>query len=127
METLETLHRAALDAVTAASSPADLEQLRVEYLGKKGALTGLLKSLGQLSAEERPKAGAKINVVKEEITTLINQRRRDLEAAAMAQKLASESIDVTLPGRHRDPGGLHPITRAIQRVEDFFLAMIRVV
>ena len=123
METLETLHRAALDAVTAASSPADLEQLRVEYLGKKGALTGLLKSLGQLSAEERPKAGAKINVVKEEITTLINQRRRDLEAAAMAQKLASESIDVTLPGRHRDPGGLHPITRAIQRVEDFFLAM----
>ena len=123
METLETLHRAALDAVTAASSPADLEQLRVEYLGKKGALTGLLKSLGQLSAEERPKAGAKINVVKEEITTLINQRRRDLEAAAMAQKLARESIDVTLPGRHRDPGGLHPITRAIQRVEDFFLAM----
>jgi len=123
METLETLHRAALDAVTAASSPADLEQLRVEYLGKKGALTGLLKSLGQLSAEERPKAGAKINVVKEEITTLINQRRRDLEAAAMAQKLASESIDVTLPGRNRDPGGLHPITRAIQRVEDFFLAM----
>ena len=123
METLETLHKAALDAVTAASSPADLEQLRVEYLGKKGSLTGLLKSLGQLSAEERPKAGAKINVVKEEITTLINQRRRDLEAAAMAQKLASESIDVTLPGRHRDPGVLHPITRTIQRVEDFFLAM----
>lgn len=123
MDTLETLHEAAKNEVTAASSPADLEQLRVEYLGKKGSLTGLLKSLGSLSAEERPKAGAQINAVKEEITALINQRRQDLESAAMADKLASESVDVTLPGRDVDPGGLHPITRTIQRVEDFFLGM----
>ncbi len=107
----------------AASSPAELEQLRVDYLGKKGQLTGILKNLGTLSPEDRPKAGALINEVKQELTGLLNARKDDLEQQALAEKLAAERVDVTLPGRRVDAGGLHPITRTIQRVEDFFAGM----
>ncbi len=123
MESLETLKTAAIEAVQAAGSPVELEQLRVDYLGKKGQLTGLLKSLGNLSPEERPKAGALINEVKQELTSLLNARKKALEGSAMAEKLAAERVDVTLPGRAVDRGGLHPITRTIQRVEDFFAGM----
>ena len=123
MESLETLKTAAIEAVQAAGSPVELEQLRVDYLGKKGQLTGLLKSLGNLSPEERPKAGALINEVKQELTSLLNARKEALESSAMAEKLAAERVDVTLPGRAVDRGGLHPITRTIQRVEDFFAGM----
>jgi phenylalanyl-tRNA synthetase alpha chain len=123
MESLETLKTAAIEAVQAAGSPVELEQLRVDYLGKKGQLTGLLKSLGNLSPEERPEAGALINEVKQELTSLLNARKEALEGSAMAEKLAAERVDVTLPGRAVDRGGLHPITRTIQRVEDFFAGM----
>lgn len=123
MESLEILKTAATEAVQAASSPAELEQLRVDYLGKKGQLTGILKNLGTLSPEDRPKAGALINEVKQELTGLLNARKDDLEQQALAEKLAAERVDVTLPGRRVDAGGLHPITRTIQRVEDFFAGM----
>lgn len=123
MESLEILKTAATEAVQAASSPAELEQLRVDYLGKKGQLTGILKNLGTLSPEDRPKAGALINEVKQELTSLLNARKDDLEQEALAEKLAAERVDVTLPGRRVDAGGLHPITRTIQRVEDFFARM----
>jgi len=123
MESLEILKTAATEAVRAASSPAELEQLRVDYLGKKGQLTGILKNLGTLSPEDRPKAGALINEVKQELTSLLNARKDDLEQQALAEKLAAERVDVTLPGRRVDAGGLHPITRTIQRVEDFFAGM----
>ena len=123
MESLEALKTAAIEAAQAASSPAELEQLRVDYLGKKGQLTGLLKNLGTLSPEDRPKAGALINEVKQELTGLLNARKDDLEQQALAEKLAAERVDVTLPGRRVDAGGLHPITRTIQRVEDFFAGM----
>ncbi|MEK9928766.1 MAG: phenylalanine--tRNA ligase subunit alpha [Halieaceae bacterium] len=123
MESLETLKKAAIEAVQAVNSPAELEQLRVDYLGKKGQLTGLLKNLGTLSPEDRPKAGALINEVKQELTSLLNARKDDLEQQALAEKLAAERVDVTLPGRRVDAGGLHPITRTIQRVEDFFAGM----
>jgi phenylalanyl-tRNA synthetase alpha chain len=123
MESLEALKTAAIEAVQAASSPAELEQLRVDYLGKKGQLTSLLKNLGTLSPEDRPKAGALINEVKQELAGLLNARKDDLEQQALAEKLAAEQVDVTLPGRRVDAGGLHPITRTIQRVEDFFAGM----
>jgi phenylalanyl-tRNA synthetase alpha chain len=123
MESLEALKTAAIEAVQAASSPAELEQLRVDYLGKKGQLTSLLKNLGTLSPEDRPKAGALINEVKQELADLLNARKDDLEQQALAEKLAAERVDVTLPGRRVDAGGLHPITRTIQRVEDFFAGM----
>ena len=123
MDNLEPLANEARAAIEAAEDGATLEQLRVDYLGKKGQITALLKGLGQLSAEERPAAGAKINVVKQELQDLIGQRKDALQSAAVEEKLAAETIDVTLPGRDQNVGGLHPITRTIERMEDFFAAV----
>jgi phenylalanyl-tRNA synthetase alpha chain len=97
-----------------------LDDLRVEYLGKKGRLTGLLKGLGQLTTEERPAAGAKINDVKQSLQDLIGQRKAYFESIDLNAKLAKETIDVTLPGRGEDVGGLHPVTRTMERIEGFF-------
>lgn len=123
MENLEPLAKQAKAAIVAAQDSATLEQLRVDYLGKKGQLTGLLKGLGILSAEERPKAGALINVVKEELQALISARKTELEARAITEKLEQETLDVTLPGRGQSTGGVHPVTRTIERMEDFFSAI----
>ena len=97
--------------------------MRVDYLGKKGRLTDLLKGLGKLSAEERPAAGALINQVKQELQETLNTRKADLEDEALAAQLAAEGVDVTLPGRRVDVGGLHPITRTIERIETFFASI----
>ena len=123
MENLEQLASEARSAIEAAADGQALETLRVEYLGKKGQITSLLKGLGQLDPEERPKAGAQINVVKQELQELIGERKAGLEAAAVAEKLSAERIDVTLDGRDVAAGGLHPITRTIERIEDFFGAI----
>ncbi len=123
MQSLENIKAEAVVAIEAASDIADLEELRVSYLGKKGALTGLLKNLGQLSAEERPKAGAEINAVKQQLNEQLNARKASLQGAALSAQLAEEAIDVTLPGRRAETGSLHPITRTIQRMETFFSSM----
>ena len=123
MQSLENIKAEAVVAIEAASDIAVLEELRVSYLGKKGALTGLLKNLGQLSAEERPKAGAEINAVKQQLNEQLNARKASLQGAALAEQLAEEAIDVTLPGRRAETGSLHPITRTIQRMETFFSSM----
>jgi phenylalanyl-tRNA synthetase alpha chain len=123
MEDLDSLAQQAKDAINAAGDGQALESLRVEYLGKKGQITGLLKGLGQLSAEERPAAGARINLVKQELQELIGQRKTGMEAVAVAEQLASQRIDVSLAGRDAGGGGLHPITRTIERIEDFFGAI----
>ncbi|MEE4660540.1 MAG: phenylalanine--tRNA ligase subunit alpha [Halieaceae bacterium] len=120
MDNLEQLATEARAAINAASDGKALEGLRVDYLGKKGHITGLLKGLGALSAEERPAAGAKINAVKQELQGLISERKTALEAAAVSAQLAAERIDVTLSGRQVSAGGLHPVTRTIERIEDFF-------
>ena len=120
MENIEELLAQACSAVDAATSIAELEQARVEYLGKKGPLTALLKGLGKLSAQERPAAGARINEAKQQVAERINQRRLDLETAALAQKLASEKIDISQPGRGEDLGSLHPVTKTLERIEQFF-------
>ncbi|MEP1216608.1 MAG: phenylalanine--tRNA ligase subunit alpha [Marinobacter sp.] len=120
MENLDQLVQDGLAAVDSADSLQALDQIRVEYLGKKGVITQQAKTLGKLSAEERPAAGQKINEAKGQVEQAINTRRTDLERAAIEQKLASESIDVTLPGRGQDLGGLHPVTRTLQRIEQFF-------
>ena len=120
MENLEQLVQDGLAAVDSADSLQALDQIRVEYLGKKGVITQQAKTLGKLSADERPAAGQKINEAKGQVEEAINARRTDLERAAIEQKLASESIDVTLPGRGQDLGGLHPVTRTLQRIEHFF-------
>lgn len=120
MENLEPIANDAKAAIAAAEDSATLEQLRVEYLGKKGQVTALLKGLGKLSPEERPDAGARINVVKQELQDLIGARKAALATAAVEARLAQETIDVTLPGRGQTTGGIHPVTRTIERIEDFF-------
>ncbi len=103
-------------SITAAEDIKTLEVLRVKYLGKKGLLTERLKSLGKLSAEERPKAGQAINKAKKEVAELLQQQKSVLESAQLAVQLAAESVDVTLPGRGGRAGGLHPVSRTIDRI-----------
>ncbi|MGY8859166.1 MAG: phenylalanine--tRNA ligase subunit alpha [Pseudomonadales bacterium] len=123
MENLEPLANQARSAIAAAQDSATLEQLRVDYLGKKGQLTGLLKGLSNLTPEDRPKAGALINVVKQELQELIGERKTALDATAVKAKLEQEAIDVTMPGRAKTIGGVHPVTQTIERMEDFFSAI----
>ncbi|MDE0931031.1 MAG: phenylalanine--tRNA ligase subunit alpha [Halioglobus sp.] len=123
MENLEPLANQARSAIAAAQDGVTLEQLRVDYLGKKGQLTALLKGLSNLSPEDRPKAGALINVVKQELQELISERKTALDATAVKAKLEQEAIDVTLPGRANAIGGVHPVTQTIERMEDFFSAI----
>jgi len=123
MENLDALAEEVKAAISSAEDGATLEQLRVDYLGKKGQITALLKGLGKLSAQERPAAGAQINVVKQELQEAIGARKSVLDAALVNAKLAQETIDVTLPGRGQSVGGIHPVTRTIERIEDFFAAI----
>jgi len=120
MENIGILLEQGKQAAEQATSAQDLDQVRVQYLGKKGHLTQLLKGLGALSAEERPQAGAKINEAKQALQDVLNARKANLESAALEAKLAEETIDVTLPGRGQSLGGLHPVTKTLQRIEEFF-------
>ena len=120
MENLDALVAQALEAVQHSEDVNALEQFRVQYLGKKGELTVLMQTLGKLSAEERPQAGALINAAKSQVQDALNSRKDSLEQAALTAKLAAEKIDVTLPGRGQVSGGLHPVTRTLERVEQFF-------
>jgi len=120
MQELQSLTEQALALVEKAGDLAALDQVRVDYLGKKGQITALLKSLGKLSAEERPAAGAKINEAKQQVQEAINARRTAMEKAAIEEKLAKETIDVTLPGRGEEQGSMHPITRTLRRIEEIF-------
>lgn len=97
-----------------------LDNIRVQVLGKKGQLTDYLKSLGNLPAEERPKVGQAVNLAKQQIQELIEQREQGLRAAELAAKLASESVDITMAGRGQNLGNLHPVTRTRERIEEFF-------
>lgn len=107
-------------AIEAALDLKSLESVRVEYLGRQGHITQLLKTLGTLSESERPKAGQIINQAKEAITAKLSQRKQFLETEALDIALASEKIDVTLPGRGLEMGHLHPITITLQRIENWF-------
>ncbi|MGI9323372.1 MAG: phenylalanine--tRNA ligase subunit alpha [Pseudomonadales bacterium] len=117
---LQHLLAAAQDAVAAAADTAALDQVRVQYLGKKGQLTDLLKNLGKLPAAERPAAGAEINQAKETLQLALAERKTALDDAALQSQLAAESIDITLPGRNAEAGALHPVTQVLQRIEGFF-------
>ena len=123
MQALDDLKAEATAAIESAEDSAALEKLRVEWLGKKGRVTDLLKSLGQLAADERPKVGAEINAVKQLLNEQIGEHKETLQQAAIAAQLAAESLDVTLPGRREDLGALHPITRTIDRMAAYFAAL----
>jgi len=117
---LTSLVRQALDEVAACGDLAALDEVRVRWLGKKGALTEQLKGLGALSAAERPAAGQRINEAKEALQSSIDARKSALESADVERKLAAGRIDVTAPGRGEEPGGLHPVTKARLRIEMLF-------
>ncbi|HSM97464.1 MAG TPA: phenylalanine--tRNA ligase subunit alpha [Gallionella sp.] len=120
MDELQKILDQALQQFALISDEAELEQVKARYLGKEGSLTVLLKGLGKLSAEERPAAGARINQVKQGIEAALQQRRDALQQNKLAQKLSAESLDVTLPGRGLGTGGLHPVTRTLERIEQLF-------
>jgi phenylalanyl-tRNA synthetase alpha chain len=109
--------RSVFDSIT---DLAALEQAKARFLGKNGTLTEMLKGLGKLSIQERPQAGAQINKAKEEIEALLQARRAAIAQMGMESRLAQESLDVTLPGRGRDRGGVHPVIRTWQRIEAIF-------
>jgi len=120
MQELQQILDQALQQFAAISDETELEQVKAKYLGKEGRLTALLKGLGKLSAEERPAAGARINQVKQSIESALQQRRDALQQNRLVQKLAAEALDVTLPGRGLGTGGLHPVTRTLERIEQLF-------
>lgn len=117
---LEQIVEQAQQAIAEADSPQALDEVRVEYMGKKGRLTELLKGLGQLEPSERRDAGQKINQAKQQVQADINARKEVLKAAELQAKLDAERIDVTLPGRASQVGGVHPVTQTIRRIESFF-------
>jgi phenylalanyl-tRNA synthetase alpha chain len=103
-------------AIRTAASAADVERLRVEFLGRKGRLTGILRQLGELGAEERPRVGAEANRVKEVLTELLDERKTAVSAPASAR----QELDLTLPGRARWSGGLHPVTQVVDEICEIF-------
>lgn len=122
-ERLQELKSEALEKIRSSSNLKELNDLRVSYLGKKGPITEVLRGMGKLSAEERPKIGALANTIRENISEVITEKRNDLERAAVQKQLESETIDVTLPGRPVKTGSRHPLTKIIEEIEDLFIGM----
>jgi len=119
-EELKKLIKTAQQAISESNDLPSLDQIRVQYLGKKGEITARMKMLGKLSAEERPAAGQLINEAKQAVQQSLETRKDSLQQAEMAERLAAESIDVTLPGRGQVAGGLHPVTKTMDRIEALF-------
>ena len=120
MESVNQILNQALAEIGSSEDLSSLDELRVRYLGKKGEITALLKSLGGMEPEERKAFGAAVNQAKGQVAAAVNERRQALEDAALNARLASEQIDVTLPGRGQERGGLHPVTYTLQRMNDIF-------
>jgi phenylalanyl-tRNA synthetase alpha chain len=122
-ERLEALKAEALEELEKIERTAQVQELRVKYLGKKGLLTEILRGMGKLSAEERPVIGQLGNEVRSAIESKLEEKREAAEQAEIKAKLASESIDVTLPGRTIQMGNRHPLTLVTEQIEDIFLGM----
>ena len=120
MQDLATLQQQAFAAIEQTQDANGLEAIRVEYLGKKGRLTDILKNLVNLSAEEKPKMGQLVNQAKRDISACIEQKMLQLKELELQRKLVTEQIDVTLPGRAKDAGSLHPVTQVKLRINDYF-------
>ena len=122
-ETLNSISLAAKQAVDAACDQAAIEEIRVKYLGKKGELTAILKQMGSLSPEERPKMGQLVNEAKQELESLINTKKEELSALATEQKLKEETIDITMPAKTDKTGKLHPLNTVLNDMIDIFQSM----
>lgn len=122
-EEIENLKKQALEELTNSKSSKELNDLRVKYLGRKGELTGLLRGMGSLSPEERPKMGALVNSAKQEIENEIQEKEKELAEKELQEKLEKEEIDITLPSQKIKRGSKHPLNRVIEEVEDLFVSM----
>ncbi|ARJ37945.1 phenylalanine--tRNA ligase subunit alpha [Sporosarcina ureae] len=122
-EQLHELKEQVMLKIKESTTVKELNDVRVAYLGKKGPITDLLKGMGKLPAEERPKMGALVNEIRESVTGILEERKETLEQQAIQEQLENESIDVTLPGRPIELGNHHPITRVVEEIEDFFISM----
>ena len=122
-EKLESIKKLAEEKVSKIQERQDLNDLKVKILGKKGELTEILRGMGSLSPEERPKMGSLVNSVRAEIETLINKKEQEIEEKELAKKLEDEKIDISLPGTKVKRGSKHPLNRVIEEVEDLFVSM----
>ncbi|AOX02814.1 phenylalanine--tRNA ligase subunit alpha [Moorena producens PAL-8-15-08-1] len=120
---LATLKEEATIAIASADTLEQLEQLRINYLGKKGQLSQILRGMGKLAPADRPQIGAIANVVKETLQQNLEQRLQDLKAAEIQEKLRSETLDVTMPGVYRPQGRIHPLNSTIDRALDIFVGL----
>ena len=120
---LKSLKAEAIQAFSAAENLNALNELRVEYLGKKGSLTTILRGLGALRPEDRPKVGQMVNEVRAELESMLNNKNNELKAIELAARLKAEKIDVTLPGRINQVGHLHPLTLTLNRIKSIFMQM----
>ena len=123
LQNLEEITVAALAEVVNAEGLPELENLRVKFLGKKGELTTQLKNIGKLDPSDRPAFGGMVNQAKKQVADALGAKKEQLELKELAASLAADAIDVTLPGRGQQIGGLHPVTRTMQRIEDIFTKM----
>ncbi len=122
-EQLEQMRQCAISAIAAAETEESLNEIRVKYLGRKGDLTGLMKGLGTLPSDERPKVGQLVNTVKDGLEAAIESALSSVRNAATAQRLASERLDITLPGRRKPLGTKHPVTLVIEEVSEIFAGL----
>lgn len=120
MQQLTDIVSQALEAIARTDDLKLLDDIRVDYLGKKGQITDMMKMMGKLPPEEKPAFGQKVNEAKQAVQQALSTRIEGLKAAELNAKLAAETVDVTLPGRTIGNGGLHPVTRTIERIESFF-------
>ncbi|HHY15289.1 MAG TPA: phenylalanine--tRNA ligase subunit alpha [Firmicutes bacterium] len=120
---VENIRKSALQACAQAQSVQDLNEVRVKILGKKGQLTQVLRSMGKLDPKERPSFGRQVNEVRDELENALSGREADLFAQEERRRLLAESLDISLPGRAKARGTLHPVTRIINETKDIFLQM----
>lgn len=120
---MEQIRQQAINALDAVCTPAELEELRIRFLGKKGELTAVLKQMGKLSAEERPVMGQIANSIRAEIEEKLEQRKAGINAAVLEAKLAAEAIDVTIPGEAVEMGHEHPMNKVLQEIKDIFVGL----
>lgn len=123
IDELQSIEQQAVADIQAADSLDKLEQLRVALMGKKGSLTGVLRSMGSLSQEERPLVGKRANEVRVLVEEALNQRKQLLDKAALEERLAVDALDITLPGRRLSPGTQHLISQVVEEIEDIFVSM----
>ncbi len=123
MQNIDHIQAKTIEQINTVSQLDELEQIRVNVLGKKGELTQILKKLSELSVEDRPKAGQAVNLAKKAIHSAIASKKDSMESAILAEKLKHEAIDITLPGRKSESGSLHPVSKVRQRITAYFSQM----